>query len=512
MVSIIDTALSLATQHLWQGALLAVAALAIVKVRELGPEVRAWLLLTTFLLAAITPFATLLPGPTASAASATSAPRSVAGATDAVSHSAQPQYATSERGMSYLLIPKTLPSALVLAWLLGSLWQAMRLSDGWMQARRVRRSAQPAPKLVSATADLLPHGTSIGVTTVDGPLVIGLLRPWILVPRVLAETLDAAALRGIVLHEVAHVRRGDLWLAVIQRVVLVVFWWSPFLRLIAARLEVAREMACDARAAQACGGNVDFATALLTSVDALVGFDRPSHLLATAMFEDRSHLAMRIDRLLGDDVPAGSRRVVASSLCVAALLAFAGLALATTPRMSPAVLALDAVDPDAQAVAVIAAVRAGDVEAVRRLVANRADVNLGVRGDGTPLMRAIFKHDLPMIDALLALRADPDHGTAGEGNPILLAAGLGYQSIVERLIAAGANVNFVDGDYAQTPLIEASRAGHLMTVKYLIAHGAEVNRGVVADWEQRWRSPLSEASDPGVREYLVSKGATAERP
>jgi beta-lactamase regulating signal transducer with metallopeptidase domain len=530
MAGIIDTAVSLAAQHLWQGALLAGVALAIVKLRALGPEARAWLLLAALVLAAVAPLATLLPGSTVATERITAAPRDVADAPAATSRSAPTQPATQDRGTSYLVIPKRLPSLAVLAWLLGTIWQAMRLSDGWIQARRLRRSARPEPALVSATEDLLPRGTSIAVTAVDGPLVAGLLRPCILMPRVLAESLDTAALRGVVLHEVAHVRRGDLWLGLVQRVVLAVFWWSPFLRLIAARLDVAREMACDARAAKGCGGNVNFATALLTSVETLVAFDRPQSLLATAMSEDRSHLEVRIDGLLGDDAPAGRRRVVASSLCIAALVAFAGLAVAATPRTSVAIsgsaveLGVQdatprtsvttsgaAVEPGAHGAALIAAVGAGDIDAVRRLVDDHADVNARVRGHGTPLIRAIFKHDLPMIDALLELGADPNRGAPGEGTPMILAASLGYQSIVEQLVEAGGNVSFVDRTYAQTPLIMAAHAGHLMTVKYLVAHGADVNQGVVADWEQRWLSPLGEASDPAVRDYLISQGAIAER-
>lgn len=211
MTGIIDTALALATQHLWQGAVLAGAALALIKLRALGPEARAWLLLAAFVLAAIAPLATLLPGPVAAAAHTPAAPRDPAvavavagaGAGAAAPVPAPQPFTPADRGasrLSHLMIPKTLPAALVLVWLLGGMWQAMRLTDGWIQARRVRRAARAAPALASATADLLPRGTTIAVTVVDGPLVVGLVRPCILVPHVLAETLDAAALRGIVLQ------------------------------------------------------------------------------------------------------------------------------------------------------------------------------------------------------------------------------------------------------------------------------------------------------------------------
>lgn len=515
MAGPIDAALSLAMQHLWQSAVLFGFALLVVKPRALDAEKRSWLLLAIFSLAAIAPFATLLPDafmPAWSVAAAPSSTVAVEAAEGAVPTGSGSDSQRPEKQNPDLLhpeIPRTLSSVLALVWLLGSLWQSMRLFDGWNQARRLRRSALPAPALEALMVDVLPSGTSIAITAVDGPLVAGLFRPSILVPRALAETLDTATLRSIVLHEIAHIRRGDLWLALMQRAALTVFWWSPFLRLIGTRLELAREMACDAHAAQRCGGNVDYAGALLASVEKLFELDRRPGLLAAGMFGQRSHLALRIDGLIEDDSIARPRTLT-MSLSVAALVLFGGLVLAATPRVN-----VDrpwtAAEPEAQAKELIAAVRAGDIEAVRRLAKNGVDINAHVAGEGTALIQATWKHDLKMIDALLDLGADPDRGLPGEGIPLLVAPGLGYQSIVERLVEAGADVNLVDADYAETPLIVASREGHLTIVKYLVGHGANVNQGVMADWEGRWRSPLNQARDPAVREYLIGQGATAER-
>ena len=197
-------------------------------------------------------------------------------------------------------------------------------------------------------------------------------------------------------------------------------------------------------------------------------------------------------------------------LTVAALVLFSGLILAATPRVKVD-LPWIAAEPQTQAKALIDAVRAGDTVTVRRLAKQGVDLNARVVGEGTALIQATWKHDVKMIDALLDLGADPDSGLPGEGIPLLVAPGLGYQSIVERLVEAGADVNFVDTDYAETPLIVASREGHLTIVKYLVGHGANVNQGVMADWEGRWRSPLNQASDSAVRDYLISQGATAER-
>jgi beta-lactamase regulating signal transducer with metallopeptidase domain len=521
MAGSIDAALSLATQHLWQSAVLFGLALLAVKLRALNAETRSWLLLAIFALATIAPFATLLPDTFVSAGSvAAVASRTVAvEAEEAVptgspSDSQRPATlgnAKVDPDTLHLEIPKTLSSVLALVWLLGSIWQSMRLFEGWNQARRLRRSARAAPALEALMADALPLGTSIAVTAVDGPLVAGLLRPRILVPRSLAETLDDATLRGILLHEIAHIRRGDLWLALMQRAALAVFWWSPFLRSIGRRLELAREMACDARAAKRCGGNVDYAGTLLASVEKLFELDQRPALLVAGMFGRRSHLDLRIDGLIEDDDDAvAHRRILAMGLSVAALVCFGGLVLAATPRVNVD-LPWSKVEPEAQAKELLAAVRAGDVEAVRRLAKHGVDLDARVGGMGTALMQATWKHDLKMIDALLDLGADPDRGLPGEGIPLLVAPGLGYQSIVERLVEAGADVNLVDTDYAETPLIVASREGHLTIVKYLVGHGANVNQGVMADWEGRWRSPLNQASDPAVREYLIGQGATTER-
>lgn len=156
-----------------------------------------------------------------------------------------------------------------------------------------------------------------------------------------------------------------------------------------------------------------------------------------------------------------------------------------------------------------AAVEARDIEDIRRQVKAGVDVNARVRGDGTPLIRAAAESDLVTVDELIRLGADVNKPSRGDGNPLIAAAKGGRLDIVKRLVAAGAAIDaVVPGD--ETALINAARGGHLDVVTHLVERGADVNLGVFADYG-RWRSPLNQATDAGVRKYLQGKGARAGR-
>jgi ankyrin repeat protein len=122
----------------------------------------------------------------------------------------------------------------------------------------------------------------------------------------------------------------------------------------------------------------------------------------------------------------------------------------------------------------VAAVRAGNLEAVRALLRNHADVNAS-QGDGaTALHWAAHLDDLAATDLLI--RAGARVNTADDTGitPLYLACMNRDAALVERLLAAGANPNLalLSGE---TPLMMCSRAGDPASVKALLVHGADVN-------------------------------------
>jgi beta-lactamase regulating signal transducer with metallopeptidase domain len=75
--------------------------------------------------------------------------------------------------------------------------------------------------------------------------VHGWLRPVILVPEGLRERFSAEEIRGMFLHELAHVRRGDLIWGRVMLAVCALHWFNPFVWLLARRMRADAELECD---------------------------------------------------------------------------------------------------------------------------------------------------------------------------------------------------------------------------------------------------------------------------
>ncbi|QDU53276.1 Regulatory protein BlaR1 [Gimesia panareensis] len=78
-----------------------------------------------------------------------------------------------------------------------------------------------------------------------GPAVIGLFRPTILLPAAIAESRTPEELEPILAHELIHIRRGDLWIGLLQLLASIVWWFHPLVWLTGRRLKFEMEQCCD---------------------------------------------------------------------------------------------------------------------------------------------------------------------------------------------------------------------------------------------------------------------------
>ena len=138
-------------------------------------------------------------------------------------------------------------------WLLGSLIVLLRHLRSWLLCRAFVRScreveADELRTLVVRQCEQLGIHTQIRLlesSSLPAPVVVGWLRPAIVLPEEIAFDLSASQLRRVVAHELAHIQRRDHWISGAQVAASMLYWWNPLLSLVSWRMNELREMICD---------------------------------------------------------------------------------------------------------------------------------------------------------------------------------------------------------------------------------------------------------------------------
>jgi beta-lactamase regulating signal transducer with metallopeptidase domain len=174
------------------------------------------------------------------------------------------------------------------------------------------------------------------------PFVRGLLRPVVWVPSGWAEGWPAADLERALLHEMAHVRRRDLWAQALWSALATIYWFHPLVHAAARRAHDLRELACDATVARALGATAPYRETLLrAAAGALLAEHRPAPPLPAPFFARRSLTLARLAALeRGAATPTPHRLALAAVLLAA--VACVALPLAAPPPTARAVAAAGA--------------------------------------------------------------------------------------------------------------------------------------------------------------------------
>ena len=197
---------------------------------------------------------------------------------------------------------------LVGAWMMGVGLLALRLLGGWVAVRRMRVRAEPVAEGLQQTLTRLAGRLRVSrpvrlceSALVVVPSVVGWLRPVILVPASALTGLTPQQFEALLAHELAHVRRYDYLVNLLQTLVETLLFYHPATWWVSRCVRLEREHACDDLAVEATGDVLSYARALA----ALENLRRPNaHALALAA--DGGSLMKRIRRLLlnGANAPA----------------------------------------------------------------------------------------------------------------------------------------------------------------------------------------------------------------
>jgi len=197
-------------------------------------------------------------------------------------------------------------------WLGGVLLLSSRLVVSWWRTRRLVHGGVPPtlPEWEHLTARLcdalgIRHAVRLlQCAAVEVPAVVGSLRPVILLPVSALSGLTTEQIEMVLAHELAHVRRHDFLLNLLQTLVETLLFFHPAVWWMSRRVRVEREHCCDDLAIAVCGDSARYARAL-TRLEELRGEPLP-----LAVSAHGGSLLERVRRLAaqgGDVRPSASQ-------------------------------------------------------------------------------------------------------------------------------------------------------------------------------------------------------------
>ena len=219
------------------------------------------------------------------------------------------------------------PAAAVL-WIAGLMLYLVRIGREWKRAQQLQRldlddAGEPIHSVVTELRSRLSLRTSVHVhrsRRASVPMVLGWLRPVILLPTGTAASLAPRQLRAVLAHELAHVRRRDYLANLIQMAAETMLFHHPAAHWISRRIRTEREYCCDDVAVSVGSDPADYARALAALDDA-----RDDCRLAVAAASGT--LLDRIQRIVGHPRPVLTPMRGVAALTAASLLAAMMLAL-----------------------------------------------------------------------------------------------------------------------------------------------------------------------------------------
>lgn len=363
---------------------------------------------------------------------------------------------------------------------------------------------------------------------IGSPMVIGWLRPAVLFPPALLEELRESQIVAIIAHELAHVKRHDFLVNLLQSLFCTVFFYHPGVWWMSARIEEEREHCCDDLAIEATGQPVGYAKTLLELKESeLAGAS-----LAMAYSGNGKGFKQRITRLLSGYLNTstygeGFTTAVIIAGCIALALNLSGQqenslingghtadnvevfhqGEFTTPSEEERNgFGPPPPPPPPKPIAPL------NQEEAQMVIEKLLGKQIGRDSGDTPslfdlFMQAVYEGEEELVAYFLEKKEFTNLNQTDEHDftPLMAAASENHEEVVQLLIDAGAEINFVNA-HGWTALIEAADEGSYESAVVLIKAGADAN----LKGNNNNRSALAMAASEGhmdVFRLLVENGA-----
>jgi beta-lactamase regulating signal transducer with metallopeptidase domain len=200
----------------------------------------------------------------------------------------------------------------LVAWSAGVGCFGCRLLLGAVGVSKLRRSRLPIPPQFAARFERVGHRLQMNArglvflsNHVTEAMALGLVRKLVLIPAAWITEMPPDMLEAVIAHELAHLRRLDLWANLLQRLVETMFFYHPAVWWLSRRLRVERELCADELAVAATGERLIYAQTLEHIAKGRRADIRPA-LAAFLRGESNMRLLQRIRNVLAP--PANERR------------------------------------------------------------------------------------------------------------------------------------------------------------------------------------------------------------
>jgi beta-lactamase regulating signal transducer with metallopeptidase domain len=175
---------------------------------------------------------------------------------------------------------------------------------------------------VGASPNIRLHISTIAVS----PCVIGHFKPVVLLPIAVLTGMNQQQVEMILLHEIAHARRNDYLLGLLQTTIKILFFFNPFLRWISNQIDKEREYACDDIAVAISKNPILFAHTLKEFATMHINQKTVMNITGNKL------LLPRITRLFGNNAQATKSKY---SLLASLLIMISGLILTLCANAKP---------------------------------------------------------------------------------------------------------------------------------------------------------------------------------
>jgi beta-lactamase regulating signal transducer with metallopeptidase domain len=226
-----------------------------------------------------------------------------------------------------------------MVWFIGVLLLTIRLTGGLLVIRSMRwQQVSPLPEGWEKRLRHLALGmglrrpvTFLQSQKVRVPTAIGILKPVVLVPAMIISGWPAEQLETIMVHELAHIRRHDFLINILQSVMEAVLFYHPVVWIISDNIRQEREKCCDDHTVRICGKVTTYARALAS----LGALQITAAVPSVALTGHKKNIKNRVERLINDKKMKtnATERIIAGLVLLTSVLL---ITLSTGATLKPA--------------------------------------------------------------------------------------------------------------------------------------------------------------------------------